>query len=98
MREKIFEIQAHSLAVQRMKISYDNQTLFSASQDGSLCVFTLADRDPKRKILDLPQIHTSTEFLTPKMQRDKIQSDIATLNAAIKQEKANKQFEAEMQR
>lgn len=64
-----------------------------------MCVFSLADRaDPKKKILDLPSSKTCTEFLTPKMQRDKIRSDIATLNAHIKAEKQNKQFEAEKKR
>lgn len=48
--------------------------------------------------MDLPSSKTCTEFLTPKMQRDKIRSDIATLNAHIKAEKQNKQFEAEKKR
>ena len=94
----IFEIQAHSLDIQRLKLSFDNQTLFSSSSDGSLCVFALADRDPKKKILDLPQIQLSTDILIPKMQRDKIQQDIYTLQTAINQEKQNKQHEADMQR
>ncbi|MFO0116513.1 MAG: hypothetical protein ACK521_02470 [bacterium] len=42
-----------------------------------MCVFSLADRDPKKKIIDLPQIHTSTEYLTPKMQLDNLLSKIA---------------------
>ena len=87
----VFEIQAHSLNVQRLKLSYDNNTLFSASSDGSLCVFTLADKvDPKKKILDLPSSKTCTEFLTPKMQREKIRNDIRNLNDSIKAAKANK--------
>lgn len=68
----VFEIQAHSLNVQRMKLSFDNTVVFSSSTDGSLCAFGLADRDPKKKILDLPQIQMSSEILIPKMQRDKI--------------------------
>lgn len=79
----------------RLKLSYDNSVIYSASSDGSMCVFGLADRDPKKKILNLPQITASTEFLTPKMQRDKLQNEIQTLKAAIKQEQQNKAFEAE---
>lgn len=69
--------------------------MFSASQDGSLCVFSLADRDPKKKIADLPQIHTSTEFLTPKMELDELRGQIVILKANIKMENANAQFQAD---
>lgn len=72
----VFEIQAHSLSVLRLKLSFDNSIIYSASSDGSMCVFGLADRDPKKKILNLPSINSSSEFLTPKMQRDKLQSEI----------------------
>ena len=46
----------------------------------------------------MPQIQMSSELLIPKMQRDKLQADIATLKAAIKQEQQNKQFEQDIQR
>lgn len=36
---KPFEIQAHSQMVNRIRISYDNQYLYSAGADGSLAVF-----------------------------------------------------------
>ena len=39
--EKIFEIQAHALPVERLRISYDNSTLFSAGLDGTLCIFSI---------------------------------------------------------
>lgn len=69
--------------------------MFSASQDGSLCVFSLADRDPKKKIADLPQIHTSTEYLTPKMELDELLGQIVNLTTAIKQENTNAQYLAD---
>lgn len=94
----IFEIQAHSLDIQRIKLAYDNSVLFSSSSDGSLCVFGLSDRDPKKKILDLPTIQASTDILIPKTQRDEIQDKISLLKNQIKHENANKQFEADMQK
>lgn len=57
--EKSFEIQAHSLPVEQMRVSYDNQTLFSCSSDGSICVFSIQERDNKKKDKDLPQIQYS---------------------------------------
>ena len=39
--EKTYEVQAHALPVSRMRISYDNSTLFSVSSDGTFCVFNI---------------------------------------------------------
>jgi len=47
--EKVFEVQAHSLPVERLRISFDNQVLFSSGHDGVLCVFDVKDKDPKGK-------------------------------------------------
>lgn len=37
--DKIFTVQAHAQKVERLRISYDNQYLYSAGMDGSLCVY-----------------------------------------------------------
>jgi WD40 repeat protein len=47
--EKVFEVQAHSLPVERLRISFDNQVLFSSGHDGVLCIFDIKDKDPKGK-------------------------------------------------
>ena len=43
--EKVAEVQAHSLPVERLRISYDNLLLFSAGQDGVFCVFEVKVKD-----------------------------------------------------
>ena len=53
---KVFEIQAHSLPVERLKISYDNQYLFSAGLDGVLCIFQVVDKMVRKKEKELPVI------------------------------------------
>lgn len=45
--EKINEVQAHSKSIERMRISYDNSFLFSASRDGTLLICDIKDRDPR---------------------------------------------------
>jgi WD40 repeat protein len=70
LSEKVFEIQAHSLRVERLRLSYDNQTLYSASDDGSLCVFEVCDKDPKKKLLDMPSMIPNHEILIQMVQRD----------------------------
>ena len=39
--EKMYEVQAHSLPVERLRISYDNKYLFSVAQDGVLAMFEI---------------------------------------------------------
>jgi cilia- and flagella-associated protein 57 len=41
------EHQAHSLAITKFKIAYDDQYLFSASEDGCIFVFKIADKDER---------------------------------------------------
>jgi WD40 repeat protein len=78
--EKTHECQAHSLPVVAMRLSYDNTTLFSVSVDGTLAVFNIHDKDPKRKIKDLPQITHSGVLLIQRTERDKILHDIDHYN------------------
>jgi hypothetical protein len=47
--DKINEVQAHSKAIERMKLSYDNHQLFTVGQDGCLIIHEVKDRDPKGK-------------------------------------------------
>lgn len=82
--EKIFEVQAHSLPVERLRISFDNTVLFSAGQDGLFCIFDIKDKDPKgKKDKDNIQIMYSEEILIQKAERDKFQADIEHLKASI---------------
>jgi WD40 repeat protein len=82
--EKVFEVQAHSLPVERLRISFDNQVLFSSGHDGVLCIFDIKDKDPKgKKDKENVQIHLSEEILIPKAERDKYMADIDHLRASI---------------
>ena len=85
----MFEIQAHALPVERLRISYDNQTLYSAGMDGSLAVFAITEKDAKKKITNLPSVNLAPEILIKKKQRDVLQADIRQLNESIRTEKRN---------
>ena len=47
--EKINEVQAHASIINRMRISYDNNNLFTCGKDGCLIIHDVKDRDPKGK-------------------------------------------------
>ena len=67
---KINEVQAHSKPIERMKLSFDNNYLFTGGQDGLLIIHDIKDRDPRgakreREGLGLPY---SDEILTEKAE------------------------------
>ena len=44
---KLNEVQAHSKPIERMRMSYDNNFLFTGGQDGLLIIHDIKDRDPR---------------------------------------------------
>lgn len=81
-----------------MKLSHDNSTLFSVAADGTLCVFGIQDRDPKRKIKDLPSVQHSGVLLIQRTERDKILHDIEHYNQEIRAYKEMAKVDAETKR
>ena len=87
---KIYEVQAHSLPIERIRISHDNQYLFSAGQDGVFSIFNISDKDPHRKDKEFNnQVIPSEEILIEKQERDKFQADIEHLKEQINVAKLN---------
>ena len=43
--EKVGEVQAHSSQVERLAMTHDNKWLFSAGNDGSLCIFKFENKE-----------------------------------------------------
>ena len=96
----MFEIQAHALPVERLRVSYDNQTLYSSAMDGTLAVFAIQEKDQKKPSRDLPYIPVANEILIKKKQRDVLEADIRQLKDSIRTEKRNaaEALEAKRQR
>ena len=72
--EKALDVQAHSQQVERMRLNYENNKLFSVGIDGTLCCFSVRDHDPvaKSKLQAQPTIHLSEEILIEKITLDSI--------------------------
>lgn len=80
--EKINEVQAHAKGVERMRISYDNNYLFTAGRDGTLVIHEIRDRDPrggtiKRNFGTVLQF--SEEILTEKTEMEEFDNLKETL-------------------
>ena len=91
MQGKVFEIQAHAQQVNRMRLSYDNNFLYTAGMDGSLCVFQVIDKNREKR--ELPGF--SNENLIKKKQRDELQQEIRNLEESIATEERNRREEAQ---
>lgn len=75
--EKVNEVQAHGKAVERMRISFDNNFLFTAGRDGTLIIHDIKDRDTrgscvKREFGGIPQF--SEEILTEKTEMEEFEN------------------------
>ena len=68
--DRISEVQAHSLPIERMRVSFDNKNLFTCGKDGCLMVHDVKDRDPKGKTNEREGLPTSDEILTEKTEVD----------------------------
>jgi len=76
--------------VNRIRISYDNQFLYTAGADGSLAVFNINDKSGGKR--ELPSL--SAEILIKKKQRDELQQEIRNLKESIATEDRNRKEEA----
>lgn len=74
----------------RIRISYDNQFLYTAGADGSLAVFNINDKSGGKR--ELPSL--SAEILIKKKQRDELQQEIRNLKESIATEDRNRKEEA----
>lgn len=70
--DKVNEVQAHSKPIERMRLSYDNDFLFTAGQDGCIMVHSVKDRDPRglKRGGEGRRLKPSEEILTEKAEID----------------------------
>ncbi len=67
------DVQAHSKAVERMKLNFDHTKMFSIGADGVVAIYSIIDKENVRKnAVQFPQIHFSEEILIEKKRRDEI--------------------------
>lgn len=84
------DVQAHSKAIERMKLNFDHSKLFTVGADGVVGIFTIHDKETSKKsAAHFPAIQFSEEILIEKKRRDELQSEIQRLNEDIRQERAN---------
>ena len=74
--EMLSEVQAHGAPIERMRLSYGNDWLFTAGKDCCLMIHEVKDRDPRGGLVkrdrDQSMLPYSDEILTEKSEMDDI--------------------------
>lgn len=75
--EKLGEVQAHGKGIERMRISYDNNQLFTVGKDACIYIYEIKDRDPRGGLVKRERgegaiMQFSDEILTMKPELDDI--------------------------
>ena len=74
--EQMSEVQAHGGPIERMRLSFNNDWLFTAGRDCCLMIHEVKDRDPRGGLVkrerDFGLLQFSDEILTEKSEMDDI--------------------------
>jgi hypothetical protein len=78
------EVQAHAAPVERMRITFDEQFLFTVGEDGALCIFEVKDREHRATRREKEAIlPVSEEIIVTKNEIDELYSNIDNQNTAL---------------
>ena len=73
---KSFEIQTHSEPVTKMAFNYENNLLFSGSEDGSVSFMTIIDLDKRQRAATIVSVNHTTEVLVQGQLRNRLLNEI----------------------
>lgn len=83
-----FEQQGHAGPIERMKLSYDDKSLFTVGEDGCVIIWEIKDKDARvNRGKDTKEMPPSEELLLTKNFNDEVLDKIGQLNADIKDQK-----------
>ena len=67
--EEILELQTHGKGIKKIKITFDDQYIFTAGEDGMLIIYEIRDKEGKiKRDKEGSGIHFSEEFLISKLK------------------------------
>lgn len=85
------EFQAHSSAIARMRISYDDNYLFTVGLDGCICVFEIRDKEARsiKRDKEGAGISYGDEIIIKKQEVENLTSTIEEISREISEKKYN---------
>ena len=93
------EIQAHSLPVVRIRITYDDTFIFSAGQDGSLIIYEIRDKDFRslKREKEGNSLTFAEEILITKSEIEELNHEIENLKTAARELETNSKMHYDME-
>ena len=92
------ELQAHSLPIVRIRISYDDTYIFSAGQDGTLITYEIRDKEFRTlKQKDGYGLPFAEEILITKAEIEELNHEIANLQTAARELETNNKMHYDME-
>ncbi|KND04574.1 uncharacterized protein SPPG_00295 [Spizellomyces punctatus DAOM BR117] len=86
------EHQAHSAPVTKLRVSYDDQFLFSTSEDGALYVFKISDKEGRGLKRDREIVYAD-EILVTKSDLEEKNSTMAELKTRVEELKMENEYQ-----
>lgn len=92
------EYQGHAKGIERMRVSFDDSFLFTVSQDGTLIIWDIKDRDVRtaRRDKDLSSMPFSEEILITANEIEELHQLIETLRTTNRDMVTNNKMQYEM--
>ena len=92
------EYQGHSKGIERIRVSFDDSFLFTVSQDGSLIIWDIKDRDVRtaRRDKDLSSMPFSEEILITANDTEELHQMIENLRTSNRDMITNNKMQYEM--
>ena len=81
-----------------MVFNYENNILFSGSDDGSIAFMTITDLDRREKKATLPPITHASEVLVQGQLRDKLLMEIEQMSSSLSERKAESHTKLELRK
>ena len=91
--ERVFEVQAHSQPITRMIVNYENSCLFTGSQDGSLGMWEINQKQKNKE--GMQQLVFSKEILCERAELQALLSSIDNYNEMNEQLKKDQKIKSE---
>lgn len=90
--ELSYELQVHSAAVTKLVTNFDNQVLFSGSEDGSFAFIQISDKD-LRKRENIVAVSQTGEKVCSRLERELVRKEIARLQHELNSQQEMKSAE-----
>lgn len=93
------EIQAHSLPIVRIRITFDDSYIFSAGQDGALIIYEIKDKDNRslKKEKEGYGLPFAEEILITKAEIEELNHEITSLQTTARELETNNKMYYDME-